>query len=145
MDLYRWLRTQWDRFGAWLCIGVGALSLLLGWIGMSSKSYPAEQLPYILSGGVFGVFLLGLGGILLLSADLRDEWTKLDRIEARLAAGEGLPASERRPATDRSEDPSGAVPVPPSRPSSSRTAEGAGDGHGLSPRSAVVGPRSAAR
>jgi hypothetical protein len=31
-----------------------------------------------------GVFLLGLGGVLWLSADLRDEWRKLDRIERRL-------------------------------------------------------------
>ena len=90
MDVVNRLRRQWDRFGAWVCIGIGALALLFGWIGMSGTAYPAEQLPYILSGGIAGVFFLGLGAMLWLSADLRDEWCKLDRIEARLAAGARL-------------------------------------------------------
>jgi hypothetical protein len=40
-----------------------------------------EQLPYVVSGGMVGLFLLGLGAMLWLSADLRDEWRKLDRLE----------------------------------------------------------------
>jgi hypothetical protein len=76
-----WVRLQWDRVGAWVCIAAGVIVLVVGWIGISSKIYPGEELPYILSGGIGGVFLLGLGGMLWLSADLRDEWRKLDRIE----------------------------------------------------------------
>ena len=94
MDVVNRLRRQWDRFGAWVCIGIGGLALLVGWIGMSGTAYPAEQLPYILSGGIAGVFFLGLGAMLWLSADLRDEWCKLDRIEAQLAAGAGADGSE---------------------------------------------------
>jgi hypothetical protein len=81
MNVVMWVRLQWDRVGAWVCIGGGVIVLFAGWIGISSKVYPGEELPYILSGGIGGVFLLGLGGMLWLSADLRDEWRKLDRIE----------------------------------------------------------------
>jgi hypothetical protein len=81
MDIVRWIRLEWDRFGAWVCVGAGAVVVLVGWLGVSRTAYPAEQIPYIISGGVGGVFLLGLGAMLWLSADLRDEWRKLDRIE----------------------------------------------------------------
>jgi len=81
VDLKRWLRAQWDRVGAWVLIGGGALFLLLGWIGASNTPFPAEQIPFVLSGGVGGALLVGLGAALLISADLRDEWHKLDRIE----------------------------------------------------------------
>jgi hypothetical protein len=84
MDLSKWLRLHWDRAGAWACVAAGAVALLLGWVGVSGSGYAAAQLPYIISGGVGGAFLLGLGAMLWISADLRDEWLKLDRIEERL-------------------------------------------------------------
>ena len=60
------------------------MALLLGWIGVSGEAFPAKQLPYLISGGIAGVFILGVGALCWLSADLRDEWTKLDRIEEAL-------------------------------------------------------------
>jgi hypothetical protein len=84
MDLLNYVRNQWDRVAAWVFVVAGALALLTGWLGISRTAYPAEQNPYIISGGLAGIFLLGLGGVLWLSADLRDEWRKLDRIERRL-------------------------------------------------------------
>ncbi len=65
-------------------IGAGAVALVLGWVGVSGEAFPAKQLPYLISGGIAGVFILGLGALCWLSADLRDEWTKLDRIEEAL-------------------------------------------------------------
>jgi hypothetical protein len=86
MGFIDWVRLQWDRVGAWVCIGVGALVLLLGYIGVSGTPYTSEQLPYIISGGLTGIFLLGIGGMLWLSADLRDEWRKLDNLDESLQA-----------------------------------------------------------
>lgn len=86
MDLGQWLRLGWDRAGAWACVVLGAVALIVGWVGVSDKLYTAEQVPYVISAGFGGLFLLGLGGILWLSADLRDEWTQLDKIEELLAA-----------------------------------------------------------
>jgi hypothetical protein len=81
MDFFKWLRVQWDRVGAWVCIVAGAVALLLGWIGVSGTALPSAQIPYILSGGIVGIFLMGVGAMLWLSADLRDEWQKLDGVE----------------------------------------------------------------
>lgn len=84
MDILTALRMQWDRA---LAIGVsvvGVIVLIVGYIGVSGTEYVAEQFPYAISGGVFGIFLLVTGATLWLSADLRDEWRKLDSIDGRL-------------------------------------------------------------
>jgi hypothetical protein len=48
---------------------------------VSREPLTAQQIPYLISGGVGGLFFLGLGAMLWLSADLRDEWRRLDAIE----------------------------------------------------------------
>lgn len=80
MDLTTWLRAQWDRVLAWLLVTGGLVALLVGWRGVSSTPYLAEQMPYLVSAGMFGLFLLGLGATVWISADLRDEWRKLDEL-----------------------------------------------------------------
>jgi hypothetical protein len=91
VDLYRWLRTQWDRATAVVCAFAGLASLLLGWAGVSDATLPTEQIPYVASGGLVGIFLLGVAGTLWISADLRDEWRKLEDIHAanRASAADG--------------------------------------------------------
>lgn len=81
MDLMTRARSQWDRLLAVATLLAGVLVLILGWYGLSGTPYPAEQLPYLISGGIGALFLLGVSATLWLSADLRDEWRKLDRIE----------------------------------------------------------------
>ena len=90
MDVGKWLRLQWDRVGAWVCIALGGIALLIGWIGISGTAYPAEQLPYILSGGLFGLSMIMVGTGLWLSADIRDEWRRIDRLEDTLAERDGV-------------------------------------------------------
>lgn len=116
MELGKWLRVAWDRAAALAVIAVGAVVVIIGWIGVSGEAYPAKQLPFMMSGGVGGIFLLGVGALFWLSSDLRDEWTKLDRIEealvalsgTELVAPEALAASER--AAERAAEPP-AAPV----------------------------------
>jgi hypothetical protein len=80
-DIVGWVRLQWDRAGAWVCLLAGVVTLFVGWLGVSATAYTAKQLPYIAGCGLGGMFLLGTSAMLWLSADLRDEWRKLDRIE----------------------------------------------------------------
>ena len=88
-DLVHWLRAQWDRvFGAGLMLA-GALAMFLGWLGARDSLLETQQIPYVISGGLWGIFLLGVGGTLWLSADTRDEWRKLDRLEERVAHLQG--------------------------------------------------------
>lgn len=79
------LRAQWDRIAAVVAVVIGLIALLLGWIGVSGTAYLAEQMSFVASGGLFGIFALGVGSALWISADLRDEWRKLDGVEQLLA------------------------------------------------------------
>jgi hypothetical protein len=89
MELLKWCRLQWDRVCAVIAFAAGAVLLVLGWVGVSGVVYPAEQIPYVISAGFGGLFLLGIGGTLWHSADLRDQWRTLDRIERHLEDPEG--------------------------------------------------------
>src|ERR1044072_9488766 len=86
MELFTWLRMQWDRVFGCAFVVTGAVALLTGWSKVSATPYPAEQIPYVVSAGLGGLFLLGVGATLWHSADLRDEWRKLDRLEEKLDA-----------------------------------------------------------
>lgn len=86
MDVKTLLREQWDRVAGIGCVVLGALALLLGWIGISGTSLSYKQLPYIISGGLLGIALIGVGATSWLSADLRDEWRKLDRLDESVRA-----------------------------------------------------------
>jgi hypothetical protein len=92
-DLVRWLRNQWDRATAVTLVVTASLLFLFGWIGISGSRLATQQIPYLASFGLCGLGALGVGATLWLSADLRDEWRKLDEISIRL--GESLGSAER--------------------------------------------------
>ncbi|HKN37642.1 MAG TPA: hypothetical protein VJ456_00885 [Acidimicrobiia bacterium] len=103
----KYLRNEWDRAGAWLCVTAGAVALVVGYFGVSGTLETGKQLPYVVSGGMAGLFLLGLGALLWVSADLRDEWRKLDAIDRHLLDGGTLPQAPAGP---------GATPPEPQEP-----------------------------
>jgi hypothetical protein len=79
-----WVRAQWDRVGAGLALAAGVLCLVLGYIGVSGTEYVSKQIPYVISDGLTGIFLLGVGTMLWLSADMRDQWRELRGLRAML-------------------------------------------------------------
>ena len=87
MQLFKYLKVQWDRTTAALSLALAALCFIFGWIGVGHTPFTAQQLPYIVSGGLGGILFLTVAAVLWLSADLRDEWRKLDAIERHLEAG----------------------------------------------------------
>jgi hypothetical protein len=101
MSVMKWVRNQWDRVAAVVLMVAAALAMLAGWLGVSRSAYPAESMPYIVSGGFFGLLLIGIGAVLWLSADLRDEWRKLDSIEQAWRDAT-VPAPAEAPAVSRS-------------------------------------------
>jgi hypothetical protein len=70
-----------------LCIA-GALAVFVGYWGVSDTLDPGKQLPYIISGGIGGVFLLGVGAALIFQSDMaearrevRDLRSVVDRLQ----------------------------------------------------------------
>jgi hypothetical protein len=92
-----YIKAQWDRVGAWVLIAVGFAALFLGWLGISGTTILAGQMPYIVSGGMVGLAFIGVGGMLWLSADLKDEWRKLDAIHDDLRLERAEPAAAQAP------------------------------------------------
>jgi hypothetical protein len=83
------LRYQWDRSVAVALVIGGLVAVVVAWVLASDTILTFEQIPYLMSGGLIGVCLVAVGSTLWLSADLRDEWRKLDRLEeAVLGAGQ---------------------------------------------------------
>ncbi len=109
MDIKRWIRHQWDRAAATLVAAGGLVVLLIGLAGVNDARLATQQIPYIASGGLLGLFLLGVAATLWLSADLRDEWRKLDDIHHQL-----------RLARDEGSEPAGGSDRPPPRSGSRR-------------------------
>ena len=90
MELIKWLRLQWDRALGVLAMVVGIVLLVIGWVEVSGTEFVSEQIPYVVSAGLGGVVALLIGGTLWLSADLRDEWRALNRIDQQLTEGDEL-------------------------------------------------------
>ena len=100
MELMNLLRAQWDRAIAIAAAVGGVVALFVGWLGTSGTEHVAEQLPYIASSGITGIFLLGIAATLWLTADLRDEWRELRRVGNLLETELGERRAERAAAAN---------------------------------------------
>lgn len=107
MDLMTLIRSQWDRLLGVAFAVIGLIVLIVGWLGVSGTPYLAEQIPYVVGDGLGGLFCLGVAAVLWLSADLHDEWRKLDRLEQALLSSD----AEASPST-LSEQYEGVAPFP---------------------------------
>lgn len=88
------LRRRWRVVLGWVCIGLGGLFILLGWLGVSGDPNVARQLPYLVSGGLGGLAFVVVGAGLLIAEDLRSDRHRLGRIEAALLDLRDLVASQ---------------------------------------------------
>lgn len=79
--LWRWVGDSIRPWLGWILLGVGALLMLLGYLGVSRESLPAKQIPYLVSGGIGGMFLAVLGAYFLGTQELRNDSGRLDRLE----------------------------------------------------------------
>jgi len=79
--LWSWVASSVRPWLGWILIGIGALLMLLGYFGVSRESLPAKQIPYLVSGGIGGMFLAVLGAYFLGTQELRRDSGRLDRLE----------------------------------------------------------------
>lgn len=64
-----------------VAMAAGAVALLLGWYGVSGTYDPGVQLSYLVSGGLGGLFLAGVGAALVSSSNMRQATRKIDDLQ----------------------------------------------------------------
>lgn len=84
-DFLRWCRNEWERAIAIVALVGGLGAFIAGWLGQQQSVLVTQQIPFVVSGGLFGLLLIIVGTTIWLSADLHDEWIKLDRFEETVA------------------------------------------------------------
>jgi hypothetical protein len=79
--LWRWAGRAVRPWIGWVSIGLGALLIILGYLGVSGEATVAEQIPYLVSGGIGGLFLCIVGASLLGVEELRKGAGRHDHLE----------------------------------------------------------------
>lgn len=108
-----WFRSRWEKTTALAATLVGIGLLVAGWVGVSGSSLTTEQIPYLVSGAVGGLFALGVAATLWLSADLRDQYFKLDEIHSWMRGDEEPSAGDQPSAARDQSGPNGDVLLVP--------------------------------
>jgi hypothetical protein len=87
---WRWVGKAIRRYVGWILVAGGALAILIGYLGVSRQALVAKQLPYLISGGIFGLALVALGTFYLATEELRHDSGRLDRLERMVAELHGV-------------------------------------------------------
>ena len=81
-----WLGDRRRTAGA-LLVALGIFVIFIGWAGVSDAQLLSGQLPYVVSGGLGGIALIGTGLMLLMESGFTRERGRLERVEAAIRAG----------------------------------------------------------
>jgi hypothetical protein len=109
---WRWVGGSTRPLIGWVLAAVGVIVIIVGWYGVSGQAVIAKQLPYLISGGLGGVALVGIGAALIGTERLRQDARRIARLEGMVqelysvllvhgdSPGEPDAAPTRRPAPD---------------------------------------------
>jgi hypothetical protein len=82
---WRWVWSSVRPVLGYVFVAIGLLLLLIAYLGVSREVLVAKQIPYLVSGGLFGLGCVTLGSRLMLIEDLRRDAGRLDRLEQAVA------------------------------------------------------------
>jgi hypothetical protein len=116
---WQWVGKATRPVVGWVLVGASALVILIGWIGVSGTAVPAKQLPFIVSGGIFGVVLAIVGAYFLGTEELRKDSGRLDKLERMvnelhetlLARADAPDPQQAQETAERAQSPNGKVYV----------------------------------
>lgn len=130
----------------WILTGLGALAIIIGYLGVSTRVLVAEQLPYVISGGIGGIALVIVGGIFLATDDTHNSVERLDELEQEVrqlhAMVADLHGALLRPLRDTARP---SRPAPASRAASSNGNGASANGNGSATTATRPVTRSAER
>ena len=82
---WKWVGRATRPVWGWILVGVGLLLILIGYLGISREALVAKQLPYLISGGIGGIALIGFGTMLVGTEDLKRTQERIDHLEDLVA------------------------------------------------------------
>ena len=71
-------------------MAAGGLAILVAWYQVRDLPEVFLQMPYLISGGVGGAALIGLGAALLITQDFRDDKQRLTELERKISEMEDV-------------------------------------------------------
>jgi hypothetical protein len=82
---WKWVGRATRPVWGWILVGLGLLLILIGYLGISREALVAKQLPYLISGGIGGIALVGFGAMLVGTEDLKRTQERIDDLEHLVA------------------------------------------------------------
>lgn len=82
---WRWAATAVRPWAGWVLAAVGVVVIIIGWYGVSGQALVAKQLPYLISGGLGGVALVGIGAAMISAERRRQDTGRIERLEEMVA------------------------------------------------------------
>ncbi|MBV8980297.1 MAG: hypothetical protein JO086_05295 [Acidimicrobiia bacterium] len=82
---WKWVGRATRPTYGWILVGLGLLAVLIGYLGVSREAIVAKQLPYLISGGIGGLALVGFGAMLIGTEDLKRTQERVDHLEDLVA------------------------------------------------------------
>ncbi|HVV38165.1 MAG TPA: hypothetical protein VHC63_16275 [Acidimicrobiales bacterium] len=79
--LWGWIIKAVRPYVGWILIAIGAILMSAGYLGVSREALPAKQIPYLVSGGIGGIFFAVIGAYFLGTQEMRNDSGRLDRLE----------------------------------------------------------------
>jgi hypothetical protein len=82
---WTWVGRATRPVWGWILVGLGLLAVVIGYLGVSREALVAKQLPYLISGGIGGLALVGFGAMLIGTEDLKRTQERVDHLEDLVA------------------------------------------------------------
>jgi len=93
-------QLEWRQALGALLVGIGLIAIIIGWWGVSGTSLDWKQIPYLVSGGIGGASLIGLGIAFFVSWEHSRDRAALRAVLLRLRFLESALDNLSRPPTD---------------------------------------------
>lgn len=87
---WRWAASAVRPWAGWILAAVGVIVIIVGWYGVSGQALVAKQLPYLISGGLGGVALVGIGAAMISAERRRQDTGRIERLEEMVAELRGV-------------------------------------------------------
>ena len=78
---WKWAADAVRPWAGWILAALGIIVIIVGWYGVSGEALVAKQLPYLISGGLGGVALVGIGAAMISAERRRQDTGRIERLE----------------------------------------------------------------